>query len=255
MEDRESSVEELKEIIQDLRTRLELSDLELDSFIYSVSHDFRAPLRAIDGFSRILLEDFEKELPEEAKNYLAILRKNADQLNNLVNSLVEYSRLNRRPVEKRRVQATRLVGDIIDNLKEKESGIEFEIRELPDSTGDHQLLRHVFENLISNAVKFTSKNQERRVEVGSFKEDGHNVFYVKDNGDGFDMRYAEKIFGVFQRLHSPEEYEGSGMGLATVKRIIHRHNGKVWIESEPKKGTTVYFSLPNIDPPVERPLS
>ncbi len=240
----ERVVERTRELEQKTR-ELEASIAELDAFGYSVSHDLRAPLRAMDGFSRILLTDFEASLPDEAVRFLQHIRTNAQGMQKLVDALLGFSRLGRRALEPRLLSPTPLVRQALSDLgvELERAGAVVEIGDLPQCEADPVLLKQVFVNLISNALKFTREIEEPRVEVTSTSRDGAIVYVVRDNGVGFDPQYADKIFGVFQRLHRAEDYEGTGIGLATVERIVTKHGGQIWCEGEPGVGASFYFTL------------
>jgi PAS domain S-box-containing protein len=237
--------DELEQRVVERTAQLEAANKELEAFSYSVSHDLRAPLRAIDGFSRILLEDHSSQLPEEVARLLRIVRDNTQQMGRLIDDLLAFSRLNRQPVNKRTVDTAELVFQVLETLQGDLYGREVEIviGELPDCYGDPFLLKQVWLNLLDNAIKYTSKRQHARIEIGYLKRDGKKIYYVRDNGVGFNMQYAGKLFGVFQRLHRPAEFEGTGVGLAVVQRIIQRHGGQIWVEAEQDVGATFYFSL------------
>ena len=218
----------------------------MQAFSYSVSHDLRAPLRAMDGFSRVLMEDYAPQLPPEMIRYLKIIRENSQQMGRLIEDLLRFSRLSRQPLSKQPVDTAELVRQVIDSMSGEQEGrrVEISVGELPPCQGDPALLRQVWINLLSNALKFTYRREVAIINVGSqTQEDGAHVYFVKDNGVGFDMQYANKLFGVFKRLHRVEEYEGTGVGLAVVQRIIHRHGGRVWAEAEVNKGATFYFTI------------
>lgn len=237
--------EELEQRVIERTTQLEAANKELEAFSYSVSHDLRAPLRAIDGFSRILQEEFAANLPEEAVHYLKIICENTAGMARLIDDLLVFSRLSRQPLKLETVDPAVLIAQSLEVLQPdyKDRKIEFVLNDLPPCQADPTLLKQVFMNLLSNAIKFTRHKPDACVEVGSLHEDGHVIYYVKDNGVGFDMQYAPKLFGVFQRLHRVEEYEGTGVGLAIVQRIIHRHGGRVWAEGVPNQGATFCFTL------------
>jgi PAS domain S-box-containing protein len=246
--ERKLAEEEIKKLNQDLQNRaaaLEAANKELESFSYSVSHDLRSPLRAMDGFSRILQEDYSAQLPPEAQRYLQLVRSSAQQMGRLIDDLLAFSRLGRQSLNKQYVLPIDLVNNVLDELKSEFTGrrVDIVISDLPACEADPILLKQVFVNFISNALKFTRKREAARVEVGSQTMNGKVVYFIKDNGAGFDMQYMHKLFGVFQRLHSTDEYEGNGVGLANVQRIIHRHGGTVWAEGEVDKGATFYFTL------------
>jgi len=228
---------------------LEGTNAELESFSYSVSHDLRAPLRAIHGFARILLEDHNAQLDPEAQRLLGVIDQNTRRMGQLIDDLLAFSRLGRQEIAAggrvHMTELTRLVADEIRRTEGEQNGhVEIRVASLPPAQGDRALLRQVISNLLQNAVKFTRGRPNARIEVGSRPEGKQTVYYVKDNGAGFDERYIDKLFGVFQRLHSNEEFEGTGVGLAIVKRIVQRHGGRVWAEGKMNEGATFFFSLP-----------
>jgi PAS domain S-box-containing protein len=237
--------EELEQRVVERTAQLEAANKELEAFSYSISHDLRTPLRAIDGFSRILMEDHAGELSPDAARYLTIIRENTQQMGHLIDDLLAFSRLSRQPLSKRAVAMTDLVRQALDGLSGERAGrqVELVLGDLPACQGDPALLRQVWLNLLSNALKFTRKRELARIEVGSVEKDGEQVYFVKDDGTGFDMQYVGKLFGVFHRLHRAEEYEGTGVGLAIVQRIVARHGGRVWAEAEVDKGATFYFTI------------
>ena len=218
---------------------------ELESFSYSVSHDLRAPLRAMDGFSDALLEDYGRQLPAEARDHLATIRRGARRMGALIDDLLAFSHLSRQPLAKQTVNMEALVRDVLEDLVTQNNGrnIEFVNGGMPLAQGDPALLKQVWINLLSNAIKYSRHAEQARIEVGVLAEPQPNVFFVRDNGAGFDMKYADKLFGVFQRLHRADEFEGTGIGLAIVQRIVHRHGGRVWAEARPSQGATFYFTL------------
>ncbi len=255
--------EEVKRLTGDLEKRvadrtaeLQAANKELEAFAYSVSHDLRAPLRAVVGFSRILLEEYAPQLPSEARHYLEVARSNALQMGELIDGLLAFSKLGRQAVRKQIVSPSELARQTWDDLGLEWQGrtVEMVIEDLPPCEADPLLLKQVFANLLSNALKYTRKREVARIELGSErreaqKADGGSamtVYSVRDNGVGFDMRYVDKLFGVFQRLHAAEEYEGTGIGLANVKRLIHKHGGSVWAWGEVNRGATFYFALPGV---------
>ena len=226
--------------------QLEAANRELDAFSYSVSHDLRAPLRAIDGFSRILLEDHAQQLSEEAVEYLGLVRENTQQMGRLVDDLLTFSRLSRQQVKKQTVAPGRIVQKCIEELRGEQDGrcVEITVGDLPNCEADPSLLKQVWFNLIANAFKYTRKRETAHIEVGCEGDrPEQRVYFVRDNGVGFDMQYAPKLFGVFQRLHRAEDYEGTGVGLAIVQRIVLHHGGRVWAEAKPDQGATFYFTL------------
>jgi len=234
---------ELEKRVVDRTWQLTEVNKNLESFTYTVSHDLRAPLRAISGYSSILLQDL-KDIPEKDRKYLELLRQNAHDMGKLIDDLLNLSRLRMRSIEKETVSPALLVKEILTEIRTDPSSVnvEFRVGDLPPCQADRGLLKQVYGNLITNAIKFSKKREHPVVEIGSLTEDGRLIFFVRDNGIGFDMRYAEKIFGVFERLQNTEEYEGTGIGLAIVKRIIEIHGGHIWVESGVDKGTTFYFT-------------
>jgi signal transduction histidine kinase len=219
---------------------------ELGAFAYSVSHDLRAPLRSIDGFSQILLEDKAEALGDDGRNHLNRVRAAATLMGGLIDDMLMLSRLTRDDMVSQKVDLTALAHSVVDELRAREPQrrVEFQSNGALPANGDERLLRIALTNLLANSWKFTRSRDPAHVSFGGETRDGEAVFFVKDDGVGFDMRYAEKLFGAFQRLHNTSEFEGTGIGLATVQRIVHRHGGRVWAESEVDKGTTFYFTLP-----------
>jgi len=224
---------------------LEAANKELEAFSYSVSHDLRAPLRAINGFAGIVLEDFGSLLPPEGRDYLERVRNGGKSMGQLIDDLLTFARLSRQSLALHRINTSRLVQDAWLELKPAVNGrlIETRFGELPPCDGDPVLLKQVWVNLLSNAAKYTRGRTPAVVEVGCDQIDGDQAYFVRDNGVGFDMQYANKLFGVFQRLHRAEDFEGTGVGLAIVQRVIHRHGGRVWATAELDRGATFYFTL------------
>ncbi|MGE3539370.1 MAG: ATP-binding protein [Candidatus Tectimicrobiota bacterium] len=235
----------LEQRVIERTAELEVANRELEAFSYSISHDLRAPLRAINGFARILLEEHTSALPEEAQEYCHFLRDNAQHMGQLIDDLLAFSRLSRQPLSRQRVAPADLVRQALSELRaiEGERQIEVQVGDLPLCQADPALLRQVLINLLGNAFKFTSQRQVALIEVGAHRAGGETVYFVKDNGVGFNMAYADKLFGVFQRLHRADEYEGTGVGLAIVQRIIHRHGGRIWAEAAVQQGATFFFTL------------
>jgi signal transduction histidine kinase len=239
-------VHELNRTLERNVSELRALNDELAAFAYSVSHDLRAPLRSIDGFSQILLEDKGAELGDDGRQHLERVRAAATRMGTLIDDMLLLSRITRDEMKPRIVDLTALASSVVEELRAREPQrqVEFESNGVLPARGDERLLRIALMNLLGNAWKFTRARQPAHVSFGGETRDGEAVFFVKDDGAGFDMRYAQKLFGAFQRLHNTAEFEGTGIGLATVKRIVHRHGGRVWAESEVDKGTTFYFSLP-----------
>ncbi|MFN6946502.1 MAG: sensor histidine kinase [Cytophagaceae bacterium] len=236
----------IEEALKQRKALLEASNKELEAFCYTISHDLRSPLRAIDGFGRKLANQYQDYLDDEGRRLLGIVRNNAQKMGSMIDSLLEFSRLNRKEINHKHVSMEEIVGKVINECNEQfpDHKALIKVETLPDAPADREMLHQVWHNLISNAIKFSSKTAGPIIEIGSVKENGRVVYYVKDNGAGFEMEYKDKLFGVFQRLHSEEEFSGSGVGLATVQRIVHRHGGTVWAEGKPWNGATFYFTLP-----------
>ncbi|MDH7593222.1 MAG: PAS domain S-box protein [Methanomicrobiales archaeon] len=237
--------EELEARVRERTAFLETANRDLESFSYSASHDLKAPLRAIDGYSGILLNQFGSQLPAEVIWYLQKIHDNVLRMNSLIDDLMHLSRMGLQKPKREQIDTTALAREVYHELElqTKERRIEFILKDLPLCSADRTLLWQVFRNLLSIAIKFTKKREVAVIEVGAFDREGSNVFYVRDNGVGFDMRYADVVFGVFQRLHPRTEYEGTGIGLAIVKRILEMHRGTIWAESGVDRGTTFYFTL------------
>lgn len=238
--------EELEERVQRRTEELERANKELEAFAYSVSHDLRAPLRAINGFSKILQTEHHNALPDDARDLLHDILKNTHHMSQLIDDLLELSRLSRKEMSKDAVDMEQLFRQIFDDMirQNERQDILFTIDDLPDAYGDHMLLKQIVINLLSNAIKFTGKCAAPEITVDGRIENGYCIYSVADNGVGFDPRYKDKLFGVFQRLHRADEFEGTGVGLAIIKRIAERHGGTAWAESEVDKGATFYFSIP-----------
>jgi PAS domain S-box-containing protein len=237
--------EELEQRVRQRTVQLEAANRELESFSYSVSHDLRAPLRAIDGFSRILLND-NRRLDAEEQRLLEIIRANTQKMGQLIDDLLAFSRLGRREVKAADLDMGRQVAEVVRELNETLEGrtVHWDLKPLPQTRADRALMHQVWVNLLGNALKFTRLQDVAVIEVGCQSAEAEDTYYVKDNGVGFDMQYVHKLFGVFQRLHRYEEFEGTGVGLALVQRIIQRHGGRIWAEGQVNGGATFYFSLP-----------
>jgi PAS domain S-box-containing protein len=241
----EMEIKQLNTNLQRNVAQLELTNKELESFSYSVSHDLRAPLRSINGYSQIIQEEHVNQLGEEPKRLFTIIRNNAKKMGMLIDDLLEFARMGRKEVARVAIDFHKLTEPIIaDQTQAAKAPVKVSVKELLPAHGDPVLLSQVFINLISNAIKYSSKSTAPAVEIGSYEKEDVNVYYVKDNGAGFDMSYAHKLFGVFQRLHSQNEFEGTGVGLAIVQRIVVKHGGRVWAEGKEGEGATFYFSLP-----------
>jgi PAS domain S-box-containing protein len=235
-----------EEELQKSNAQLEAANKELEAFSYSVSHDLRAPLRTIDGFSKAVMEDYGELLPAEGREHLTRVRKAAQHMAQLIDDLLNLSRVARVPMKLSTVDLTKLAQDIIEELQRSQPERNVIFTSAPNLKvhGDANLLQIVLENLLSNAWKFTSKRERAEIELGSKRENGETVYFIRDNGAGFDMAYTSKLFGAFQRLHAMTDFPGTGVGLATVQRIIHRHGGRIWAEAELDKGATFFFTLP-----------
>ena len=252
LEDAKAQIERmntaLEEHVQERTAQLNATIGELEAFSYTVSHDLRAPLRAIDGFSRLLFEDYHSKLDTEGQRLLEVIRNSTVKMGKLVDGLLAFSRLGRQVMGSSMIDMEELAREAFTEAGaiENQRNVQAKFGNLPPAIGDRVLLRQVFINLFSNALKFTRGRQPAIIEAGSRSEGDQSIFYVKDNGAGFDMRYAGKLFGVFERLHAVTEFEGTGLGLAIVQRIVHRHGGRVWAEGKPGEGATIYFSLPKV---------
>jgi PAS domain S-box-containing protein len=232
--------------VQERTAELQAAVKELEAFSYSVSHDLRAPLRALDGFSQALLQDHAAALPAEGQRYLHIIRDSATRMGQLIDDLLAFSRIGRAPLKRHRIDPALLVRDAMNQLAPLTQGrrIELQVNELPPCLGDLAMLRQVWINLLSNAVKYTRQRDPARIEVGAVSDaQGTVTYHVRDNGAGFDMRYAHKLFGVFERLHRADEFEGTGVGLAIVQRIVQRHGGSIRAEASPGQGAAFYFNV------------
>ncbi len=236
---------ELEERIQQRTAQLEATNMELEAFSYSVSHDLRSPLRSIDGFSQALLEDEADKVSAQGKDYLQRVRAAAQRMAELIDDLINLSRVTRAEMRLEKVNLTDIALSIARELKEiqPDRKVEFLIADGIGASGDARLLRVVLDNLLGNAWKYTGKHPKARIEFGITGANGGSAYYVRDDGAGFDMAYSDKLFGAFQRLHATSEYAGTGIGLATVQRIVRRHGGRIWAEGKVDEGATFYFTL------------
>jgi signal transduction histidine kinase len=244
---REHEIRILNQELAKRAAELEASNKELEAFAYSVSHDLRAPLRHIVGFAELLQRQISSSPNDRVQRYAKIIKDSTIRMGTLIDDLLSFSRIGRAESRQSTVDLEELVNEVVASLGEETSGrdIVWKIGALPTCLGDRSMLKLVLSNLISNAVKFTRKRAKAEIEIDCTRSRPTEVeVFVRDNGAGFDMRYYDKLFGVFQRLHVSEDFEGTGIGLATVQRIIHRHGGKVWAEAAPDRGATFYFSLP-----------
>jgi light-regulated signal transduction histidine kinase (bacteriophytochrome) len=243
----EDQLEKQAAQLQERKAQLEEINSELESFSYSISHDLRAPLRAIDGFSRIILRREGDKFDEKTGHQFNLIRDNIKLMGTLIENILSFSRVQKTSVSISVINMDKLAREVWKEIKavNKERKLSFKLKKMQPGYGDPILIRQVLFNLFSNAVKFTKNKKQSAIEMSSYTDDGKTVYCIKDNGAGFDMAHYDKLFGVFQRLHSSEEYEGTGIGLAIVQRIVSRHGGKVWAEGDVNKGATFYFTLPD----------
>jgi two-component system sensor histidine kinase/response regulator len=237
----------LEENVRERTEELKIANRELEAFSYSVSHDLRAPLRAVSTFTQALLSEHTDHLNDEGRRLLQNVNAGAAHMDRLITDLLRLSQLNRQPLHKQPTRFSELARSVIDGMTHERAGrnIEFVIADFPTWQVDQGLMRQVFVNLISNAIKFTRERDHARIEIG-YRMDGTTlVCFVRDNGVGFNMKYMNKLFGVFQRLHSADQFEGTGVGLSIVRRIVERHGGKVWVDGQQDQGATFFFSLPD----------
>jgi signal transduction histidine kinase len=242
--------QELEQRVQERTRDLQAANADLESFSYSISHDLRAPLRAVDGYCQMFIDEFGAGLPAEGRRLLDQARVGAARMNQLIDDLLRLARFSRQPLQTRPVEMNALIRRVVASFQDQLQGrsVQLQMDELPDCVADGPLLEQVFTNLLSNALKFTTARSHAQIEIGASRENAEQVYFVKDNGVGFDMRYADRLFGVFQRLHSQNEFAGTGIGLSIVHRIVRRHGGRTWAEGVPQQGATFYFSLPQFSP-------
>jgi signal transduction histidine kinase/ligand-binding sensor domain-containing protein len=246
VDERTSEIQAMNEEIAAQNDQLHELVKELEAFSYSVSHDLRAPLRSVIGYLKILEEDLGKDLDENSRRTLGVVERNALKMNNLINDLLEFSKLNRQELRKTKVDTESLLKTLLSEINTSTPHhATITLKPLPETYVDDKLISQVWINLISNAIKYSAKKEHPMIEIGSFKEQHQTIFYVKDNGVGFDMKYVDKLFGVFQRLHRAEDFAGTGVGLALVQRIVNRHGGRIWAEAKVNEGATFYFSMPD----------
>ncbi|PKN72883.1 MAG: hypothetical protein CVU50_04985 [Candidatus Cloacimonetes bacterium HGW-Cloacimonetes-3] len=240
-----SSIEELEQRIKDLTARLEQSNKEMEDFAYSVSHDLRSPLRGIDGWSQALSEDYAEILDETAKIYLSRIRNETLRMHELIESLLQLSRISRRVIELESVDLSCMSDSIISMFREQEPGRKIRVNIEPSLSimADKFLMNIMMTKLLHNAWKFTEKKELAQIDIGSTISDNERVYFVRDNGAGFNLAYAKKLFGAFQRMHKPNDYPGIGIGLAMVQRIVLRHGGNIWVESTVDNGATFFWAI------------
>jgi light-regulated signal transduction histidine kinase (bacteriophytochrome) len=246
---RNKELSRAQEELQLLNAKLEAANKELEAFSYSVSHDLRAPLRHIDGYAGLLGESATGKLEPKEMQYLAAVGESVKQMGRLIDDLLDFSRMGRAEMRHSTVELSAMVTEIIHDLEPEAKGrkIVWQVDPLPKVRADPAMMRQVFVNLLANAVKYTRTRASAEITVGIRDEAEELILFVRDNGVGFDMQYADKLFGVFQRLHRADEFEGTGIGLANVRRIVARHGGRTWAESKMDEGATFYFSLPSFD--------
>jgi light-regulated signal transduction histidine kinase (bacteriophytochrome) len=245
IEEKAEEVSRLNKRLERNLEELEIANKELEAFTYSVSHDLRSPLRAIHGYTRILSDDLADKLDEDKKSLMEGVMRNAKKMGQLIDDLLAFSRTGRKELQKQEIDMTALAKNTLDEVKASLTAFnaKVEIEQMPPANADLNLLQLVFTNLLNNAIKYSAKKDNPEITVGATKREEGTVYFVRDNGIGFDMKYYDKLFGVFQRLHSAEEFEGTGVGLALIKRIITRHGGRIWAEAKVGEGATFYFTL------------
>jgi signal transduction histidine kinase len=237
---------DLEQKIKNRTEQLELANRELESFSYSISHDLRAPLRGIVGFATILEEDYNNKLDEEGRRVLSVIKNNTLKMGRLIDDLLTFSRMSRQDIVRDTIDTNKMVRDVIDEHATESNHINWIIGDLPELRGDMNAMRQVWVNLVSNAIKYSSTQDQPQIEVSYYADavDKQSVFFVRDNGVGFDEKYKDKLFNVFQRLHREEDFEGTGIGLAIVRKIVSKHDGKVWATGQLNKGACFYFTIP-----------
>jgi light-regulated signal transduction histidine kinase (bacteriophytochrome) len=244
--ERTAEIQAMNEEITSQNEQLHYLNHELEAFSYSVSHDLRAPLRSISGYVQIIEEDIGKKIDADTQRALTGIQQNASRMNNLIDNLLQFSKVNATELKKSKIDSEALVKSTLDEMVSAiPDKTQVSVNPLHPINADADLISHVWINLISNAIKYSAKKDSPRVEIGSYPEGNDIVFYVKDNGAGFDMKYVSKLFGVFQRLHRMNEFEGTGVGLALVQRIVAKHGGRVWAEGSVNEGATFFFCLPD----------
>lgn len=238
--------QQLEQMVKDRTQELEAANKEMESFTYSVSHDLRAPLRGIHSYTKILEEDYSSAIDGEGKKIIEVIIRNSRKMGQLIDDLLAFARLGRKEINSHDVDMDALVRSVVEELLQStdRNKIEINIQHLLPASGDQSLIKQVWVNLISNAIKYSGKKEKAIIEIGSYPKGDMNVYYVRDNGVGFEMQYYNKLFGVFQRLHSQEEFEGTGVGLAITQRVVQKHKGEIWADSRVNEGATFQFTLP-----------